>query len=906
MISAYLVSHTHWDREWYKPYQHFRARLVYYMDYLLDLLEEQEDFHSFMLDGQTSLLEDYLEVRPEQFSRLQKLVREGRILVGPWYVQPDEFIPGAESLVRNLLLGDRISRRFGEPMKIGYLPDAFGQSAQIPHILKGFGIDAAVVMRGVPHHRLQHSEFIWEALSGDRVFAVYLPAGYVNAWFLPDNVDRAEFRLNAVVEELQKLASTDNILLMNGGDHAKAEEEIPRLIEALNRKQEKVRFIHGSLPQYLEAVRSRAPALQVLAGEMMTPEKTRVHPGCLSTRIHQKQENRRLETALTHYVEPLSVIAWFFGAEYPGGLINTAWRYLLQNQAHDSIAGCCLDLVHREIDQRQVQVDIIAETLVKGQSRALAWRMGTDKIRLLVFNNAMIPGRQLVTAELYLDDEQFLLREESGEAVPCQLEAVEDFNVGRLSIFTDGAMLQDIKKKIRFSFYADFDFHVGYRVYQVEEGAVPPAGAPPEALKVGDREMENRFLALKVNENGTIDLLDKASGRMYTGLNLFEDCGDNGDTYDFNPVDNDVPVTSAGAKADVKVVAAGPLKATLAISLELVVPERYDEESRQRSRETVALPITSWVTIYADLPRVEIRTQVENRARDHRLRVLFPSGLKTESSRAEVQFGTIARPHTVEDPGWEEKMWSAKPVPIYSQQRYMFLSDGECGMALLNRGLPEYEVYKTEEGDTVALTLFRGVGCLGRRDLSHRPGRPSGMSVPTPDAQCLGKRVAEYALVFFRGDWTRAGIPAQALEFNAPPLAVQNMIKVEALELVTAFLQVRNFTGHIRERLDEVPPRDRALFRLSGRELMISAVKKAEDEEALVVRLYNPGDRPVQGESIVLSGAPVKRATVINFNEEIVGPELVPVAGGAYALPEVPPHSALTLSFQFSPGEGEN
>ncbi|MGB7446105.1 MAG: glycosyl hydrolase-related protein, partial [Dethiobacteria bacterium] len=263
-------------------------------------------------------------------------------------------------------------------------------------------------------------------------------------------------------------------------------------------------------------------------------------------------------------------------------------------------------------------------------------------------------------------------------------------------------------------------------------------------------------------------------------------------------------------------------------------------------------------------------------------------------------------PHTVEDPGWEEKMWSAKPVPIYSQQRYMFLSDGECGMALLNRGLPEYEVYKTEEGDTVALTLFRGVGCLGRRDLSHRPGRPSGMSVPTPDAQCLGKRVAEYALVFFRGDWTRAGIPAQALEFNAPPLAVQNMIKVEALELVTAFLQVRNFTGHIRERLDEVPPRDRALLRLSGRELMISAVKKAEDEEALVVRLYNPGDRPVQGESIVLSGAPVKRATVINFNEEIVGPELVPVAGGAYALPEVPPHSALTLSFQFSPGEGEN
>src|SRR6267154_775216 len=166
-LNIIIVTHTHWDREWYQTFQQFRFRLVHAVDTLLDILDRDPGFTHFLLDGQTIVLEDYLEVRPEQEQRLKNYIRSGRIQVGPWYLQPDEFLVSGESLVRNLQIGLQQAAVYGEQMRAGYVPDCFGHIAQLPQILRGFGIDSAFFLNDVASEDL-NSVFLWRALHSSR------------------------------------------------------------------------------------------------------------------------------------------------------------------------------------------------------------------------------------------------------------------------------------------------------------------------------------------------------------------------------------------------------------------------------------------------------------------------------------------------------------------------------------------------------------------------------------------------------------------------------------------------------------------------------------------------------------------------------------------------------------------
>src|SRR6266699_251337 len=181
-LNIIIVPHTHWDREWYQTFQQFRMRLVRTVDKLLDILDRDNQFQYFMLDGQTIVLDDYLEVKPEQEKRLKEYTRAGRIQVGPWYLQPDEFLVNSESLVRNLQIGLRQAAGYGDPMRVGYVPDCFGHIAQLPQILRGFGIDSAVFWRGIGAEA-HKSEFYWAAPGGTQVLVIFLAdaSGYSNA-----------------------------------------------------------------------------------------------------------------------------------------------------------------------------------------------------------------------------------------------------------------------------------------------------------------------------------------------------------------------------------------------------------------------------------------------------------------------------------------------------------------------------------------------------------------------------------------------------------------------------------------------------------------------------------------------------------------------------------------------------
>src|SRR5947199_450745 len=420
-LNIILVPHTHWDREWYQTFQQFRIRLVHTIDKLLDILDRDDKFKHFMLDGQTIVLDDYLEVQPEQEERLKHYISAGRIQVGPWYLQPDEFLVSGESLIRNLQIGLQRAAEFGGGMHIGYVPDCFGHIAQLPQILQGFGIDNAVFWRGVGAEARQ-SEFFWAAPDGTRVLVIHLavPIGYSNARMMPLAPDEFVSGGKFITAQILPKATTDTLLFMNGSDHLEPQDGLPETIAAANPllahispEQEKmlaefgqvqqngdikhfdgINVRIGTLPQYVETVRSQngkhegrkeeggkegaQEDLQVLTGEMRSGQFSHVLPSVLSSRVGINQQSAATEHLLEHWLEPLTAWAWKLGATYPAGLVRMAWKHLLQNHPHDSICGCSIDQVHRENAMRFSQSQQIAQGVIAQAMSAIVAAVNTQ------------------------------------------------------------------------------------------------------------------------------------------------------------------------------------------------------------------------------------------------------------------------------------------------------------------------------------------------------------------------------------------------------------------------------------------------------------------------------------------------------------------------------------------------
>jgi mannosylglycerate hydrolase len=896
MQKIHIIPHTHWDREWYKPFQYFRIKLVFVIDKLIQILEEDQEFRSFLLDGQTIVLEDYLEIKPGNRDRLKNLISAGRIQVGPWYIQPDEFAPDGESLVRNLLIGTRIAKEFGRSMQVGYLPDSFGHSGQMPQILNGFGISSAVVMRGIDADTMQKSEFRWIGIDGAEVLAIYLPQGYSNGMFLPEGYREFKYRLLFTVRSLRKWATTNNILIMNGVDHQFPQAQIPAHIAQLNKGKKKSSYRISTLEDYIEAVRAENPVLPVLNNDLLVPVRNRVHSSIASTRIYQKQKNRRMEALLEKYVEPIITIAWIKNTAYPTGLINQAWKILIQNQTHDGICGCCLDEVHREMDQRFVDVKNIGETLQNIYARAIARRISCDDLSLTVFNNAFTKGRQIVKASIFTNLSNFTISDSDGNTIPYQIDQIEDVDLSEKSIWTLYLKGNESTKKYDITFSAEFDFNIGYKVYKISKGESKKV--PGSLISVTDNVIENEFIRVEINKNGSLNLMDKQTKFEYQDLHIFEDCGDAGDTYNYSPVKNDTIITSKDILVSYKITREGPFSCEVTINYALNVPVELINQDQNRSNETVILPITTRMTIYSEHKRLDFQTRIDNTARDHRLRILFPSGIKTDYSWAETQFGIIQRETKPENKDWEKKKWHEKPLPIYSQQKFIDLNDGNHGLAVLNRGLPEYEIYP-DETSTIAITLIRSVGLMGKGDLLVRPGRPSGINTPTPDAQCSGIQVLEYSIFPHAGGTDQENLTKHAVEYDAAPLAVQNQLKFEKMlkkyGLLLKLISLETLNSHVYDKLEDLDPVDFKLAAISNDRLIISAVKKAEDDQALIIRFYNSGTQPVVDASIELK-LQASCGFLADLNEDQLG-ALETIAPGVYRIPEVKPNSVVTLYF---------
>ena len=859
--TLHVISHTHWDREWYLTFQQFRARLVDLIDNLLDILDRDPGFRVFHLDGQTIVLGDYLQIRPQNETRLREYVKAGRIPIGPWYLLNDEFLTSAESHVRNLLYGHAIAEEWGGVMKIGYLPDQFGNIGQMPQILHGFGIDNAIFGRGyslaVPGRRM---ELTWRGPDGSEVLAHHLAFWYNNAQHFPADPDEAVKYTRGIIDRQAPVAATRHLLLMNGVDHLEAQPDLGPILAGLQGKLgEGTEIIHSTLPAFIEAVRAEEATLEVFEGEFREDRGCQILAGTLSARIYLKQKNARVQTLLERWAEPWTAAAWWLGGRDERDFLQFAWKRLLENHPHDSICGCSIDRVHDDMLPRFAEAGDVAELLAERSVQYLADRVDTTAlpeggVALTLFNPLGSPREEVavVEAELPAASAPHAVRvlTSDGEEAPCQVLDVRDTYVRRL----DPHELPRGERVRRFRLAVEAETPgCGWSTYFV----VPGHELPVEGVVADADSLTNDRLSVMVLAGGALAIVDLENDVEYAPCNLFQDGGDVGDEYRYIPPTLDRIVTNAGEAATVSVEAAGPVLGRLRIDTRLVIPEAATPDRRGRAERATIIPITSRVTLTRGSRQVEIETQIANCAKDHRLRALFASGADTEIAHADGHFDVVARP--IQPPAdWHGASTFAP------QQAFVAVEDGERGLAILNRGLPEYEVLPDAER-TVALTLLR---CVGRLSVGAEGGAEDADYNDTPGAQCLGTYTFRYAVVPYRGSWFGAGVAAEAHAFNAPLRAAQTTAHAGPLAGQGSFVRVE------------------------PEGLVLSAVKQAEDGGSVVVRVYNPTPEAIVGRI----GLPrATEAALVRLSEEQIEP--VSLANGAVTV-DVGPKKVVTLAFR--------
>ncbi len=802
-IRFWIVPHTHWDREWFIPFQVIRLKLVRMVDELMDTLEADPSFSSFTLDGQAVVLEDYLDARPESRERITRLIRQGRIRIGPSYILPDEYLVGQESLVRNLLLGRQVCRQFGPETPVAYYPDTFGHVAQMPQIVRGFGMDSFVFWRGLGEDsdRLGVA-FRWLGPDGSEVLAIRQIDGYGAA----DNLGRwarggvragdpSEYPEMALrrLEELRDIATpylersgVIDLLAGNGTDHQPVQTDLPSILAGAASAWPEAEFRIAGLDDYAAAIRDRFPYLDSFEGEMCEGKDAPVLRGVNSARMPLKQRNEAVERALTEAEIAASLAFLITDAPYPAEDLRMAWRHLLLNHPHDSICGCSVDEVHRDMAWRfdaaeQLALRLRREALWKlaGGEAVWSYRERPNVNRTAV---NLMPWRRAGLVELPLPNELSHARTVRAEGpdgeLPAQVVREATGPVALVAAEVDGFSATPIR---------------------LRSGRSQLEGA----RQVGYRAIENEFYRVVVQADGTLEILHKISGRKLTGGHWIEDVADRGDEYNFCPVDGDQPWDSRQHKMRVRPGMRGPAVASLNLEMDARLPSGLKGDRTARRRSTVACPIQIEVRLVTGVDRVEFVTTLENRAEDHRLRVVFPTSTTTEA-RAEGHYAVLRRPVGLPAHGPD---WKEPPSPTHHT-----LGAVEAGgVLLLGKGLPEYEVQATGQGTEIALTLIRSVGWLSRDDLSTRPGG-AGPHLATPEAQCLGTHRFEYAVALAEG--------------------------LGEVELVRAS---HDFRFGLVAGPAGLPAR--MPLQLEGDGFCLAALKGAEDGDGTILRVYNPSSR---------------------------------------------------------------
>ena len=855
--TVHIISHSHWDREWYQSFESHRMKLIELVDNILDKVENDPEFGGFFLDGQVIAIDDYLEIRPEKRAQVEKCIREGKVQTGPWYILQDEFLTSGEACVRNLQVGMQEAEQYGAVGNVGYFPDAFGNAGQMPQVLKQAGMDAVVFGRGVkpigPNNEVTggqyestYSEMMWASPDGTKLPGILFANWYNNGVEIP--VDEAEAKVywDKKLADARKFAATHQLLMMNGCDHQPLQKNITEAIRVARKLYPDVEFIHSDFKKYVEAMEKEiSENFSTVKGELTSQETDGrwTLANTASSWIGLKQDNRAGETALERKAEPAAAMADVMGKAYPEDPMIYSWKKLMQNHPHDSICGCSVDEVNEEMKTRFAKSRQVADAIYDESVEYLTNKVNTaalpgdgEKIPFVVWNTSGETKSQVVEKELHLfrdynlfvwdsyeaaekvEFPAMVLRDADGNVVPAK---IADAGVAFGYDLPDDRFRQPyMAKKVLVTFEAEVPA-LGYRTYYLETAE---QAQDVDVVSADENVLENDAVKVVVNADGSYNLLDKKTGRMYENLGFYEDTGDMGNEYIYIQDSGKQVVSTKGMKAEISCVEKNAFRTVVEICHKMMVPSGMGEELlRQRemcidpytrvanrSSELVEMDVKTVLTLEKSAKGLRVATTICNQAKDHRVRVILPTGLDTSMHMADSAFEVVRRNNRHND------TWT-NPCGCERQQCFVAMEDAKGGLLVANRGLYEYEILE-DQGNAVAVTLLRCVAEMG--DWGY---------FPTPKAQQIGTFCLEFEVVPFAagetGDAFREGY------------AFQEDLTVEQAGLERAFLRK---PGQVKPKLVEGElPLEMSFLAFEGDGIHMTAFKKGQKKDDLFVRFVN-------------------------------------------------------------------
>ncbi len=911
--NIHLICNTHWDREWRWSFRETQDKLVTAMDTLIDTMIKDERYTSFLTDSQSSMVEDYLEIRPERTEDVKKLVKDGRLCVGPWYTLPAEYLVSAESLTRNLLIGHNIANKLGKVNKVGYNIFSWGQVSQLPQIYKNFGIDTIFFYRGLDKSKLDNLEFIWQAPDGTKALAVTFGAQHrINFWvyvYKPylvgdlapkgfdfkgdgylfhicdsENADRNQYvenqpcqkDMDKALQGMQKLvdtlkkAATDELLALQGFDLEYPDPIIPDLVQEINKNIEYANIKMSDINTYVEVLKrelvssGKIKELKCLCTEMLeeervSPEYGPLYNGVFSSRMPIKLLNVKCENEYYNKAEPLNTMAYFFEDNTNKIYMDKATKLMCANQQHDGIGGCHVDRIARSMIERYEESLDISHTVLRKSLRIIVKQIDFSNLAenekgIVVTNPTNYPISDEVvrfTVDMndiaqdkvyggYLNESHIEIYDMKGEKVPSTTLCAKVQSV--FAYRTYGG--NDPNKVTRFEVAAKIKHVPPYGFAKFIVKYVPTAQRKVAFVSKDTNTLENAKLCVKINFDGSLSVLDKATGERYEKLNVFVETGEiGGPLIHSKPFENEI-FTTQDKTAQITLINNCEQFATYKVVHKMQLPkEKVLEYSRQlplgnqwiehgnfkRSKQTVEFVIESLITLKENGDMVEIETTLNNNAKDHKVSAMFASGIKEQFVEVDQPYDVVKREYEfVDSTGWFEGKSVSFPTSTFVHKY-----SGKRSITLHHLGLHEYEVVNDKE-QSLMLTLVRGFESAGGNAETFRE---------EPMAQCQGTLNYKYALSFGKGDYVQEN-------------AVQKSNKLQVAPIV---IQCTNHTGAIKDS-------EFSFFDIENKNLHVTAVKIAEDNESVVIRMTNLTERDIESD-IKFAFAP-KEAYMCDMEEK--------------------------------------
>lgn len=734
----HVISHTHWDREWYFTVDDSQILMAKGFDEVLSALENNPNIKHYMLDAQVSVLEEYLKLKPQDLTRVKALIKSGRLVTGPWYTQPDVFDIHGESIVRNLLIGMKMADELGGGMKIGYLPDTFGFNAQMPYIYSECGLDKAVIRRGYDPKIHGKTEFIWKGLDGESsVRTSVQPFGYSmghprrGARYRDFSLDALVQQTYPLLEKVKELSSSNHVMLTIGGDQVSVDDQFDQFVELLqkNSKTDDI-FIQSSLEEYFDALEKDLP-LDHYTGEFRSPRYARVHRTIESSRYDIKRANYLAEQALLRYAEPINAISKELGLYHDDENIERAWKLILESHAHDSMGGCNSDQTNEIVLSRCIRAKHIADGVFYHQARLLTRNISKNDSEsvITVFNSSTLDNAFGAELNVLSETPNFCLQDDKGNSILYSIISQKSIKKARKIIYTsEGERESNVEE---YFYETKIRLHdcpvpvLGYqalRLYPSDKSAL-------KLNQISGESIENdRYKVTFVQ--GTINFEDKLRHIHYDDFISFEDVADDGDLYDFSPLKNDNQITNTNVKLNK--IEGSDIEQTMNLTYTLNLPVRINSERTKRVTDTVKQIINVRLRL-VNGQNLRIDADLTNKALDHRLRLLFHTDIESTTSYSSLPFGIIKRDKESIPENWHES-YDEYPANIEPFSGIVSIRDKQKNLTIFAKGNKEYEIIQP---GVIAITLFRSVGAIGKSDLVYRPGRESGRCVAAPESQLL-------------------------------------------------------------------------------------------------------------------------------------------------------------------------